>query len=410
MAYSKTTTIPYYRIWDGSSWSAESAAQAVGGNINYIVLKSSRTRNEAILGTMGSNGNIYVQVWDGRCWGTPTLIANVGSGLSLYRSFDVEYEKNSGRAVIAYLPNNSSPDPVYRIWDGTSWSTPTTITAVPTASIIRWIDLAQNPISTSNEIAMITIDQNADVYGMVWNGSGWGNMGVASTWDTTASNALRKGIAVAYEQTSGRAMFIWGDNVSTDQYYRIWNGTTLTASTLLDIPTSGNIASWVELVSRPNSDELMYGVLDSAADLNTRKWSGTAWDTATQHPEHSGSLETNASMAFDIVWETHTANPGKAWLLMGNSNVVQKKQWSGTAWGSATTLTGSDDTSFIQLKADPISGAVFAGIYENSTSATDDIWESHLTGGSTTWSNENTIWGGPTSADPVYFRIDIATP
>jgi hypothetical protein len=89
---------------------------------------------------------------------------------------------------------------------------------------------------------------------------------------------------------------------------------------------------------------------------------------------------------------------------------VQKKQWSGTAWGSASTLTTSDDTSFIRLKADPVSGAIFAGIYEDSTSATDDIWESRLTGGGTVWSAKNTIWGGATSATPVYFRIDIATP
>ena len=94
MVYSKTTNVPYYRIWDGTGWSAEAAAQTVGGNINYIILKSSRTRNEAILGTMDSNGNIYAQVWNGSVWGTPTLMATVGSTLAVYRSFDIRYEKS----------------------------------------------------------------------------------------------------------------------------------------------------------------------------------------------------------------------------------------------------------------------------------------------------------------------------
>ena len=168
------------------------------------------------------------------------------------------------------------------------------------------------------------------------------------------------------------------------------------------------MAHWVKLVSRPGSNELMYGELDAAADLNTRKWSGSAWDTATQHAEHSAAAENITSMVFDLIWETHPANPGKAWLLWGNGARVSKKQWSGTAWESASVLTGSDDTSFIRLKAVSDTGEVMAGMYESATSATDDIWESHLAGGGTAWSAENTLWGGPISAEPVYFRIDIA--
>lgn len=414
MVYSKTTGTPFYRIWNGSSWSAESSAQNVGSNINYVVLKSARTRNEAILGTSSANGNIYAQVWNGTSWGTPTLM---GTGLAAYRGFDIEYEKSSDRAVFVYLPTATSVDPVYRIWDGSSWSSATPITpSPPTTGIVRWIELAQNPGSTSNDIAVMMLDANVDVYGMVWNGSSWGNMGVSAIWDSTASTADRKAIDVAYEQTSGRAMFIWGDATSTDQYYRIWDGTALTANTLLDIPASGGVANWVKLVSRPSSNELLYGVQDahSSPDLNTRKWSGSSWDTVTEHPEHSAGTENLTSMNFDLVWETHSANPGKAWLMWGNGTRVSAKQWSGTAWGATNTnVTGtSDDTSFIRLKADPISGAIFSGIYEDASAGTAnrDIWESRLTSGSASWTAKNTIWGGPTGATPVFFRVDIATP
>lgn len=412
MAYSKTSSTPFYRTWDGSSWSAENPAQGVGSNINYVVLKSSRTRNEAILGTLDSNGNIYAQVWNGTSWGNLQLMVNLGSANAATRSFDIAYEKSGDRLVIVYPAGAGNVDFAYRTWDGSNWSPPTTVSAPPTTAIVRWMDMTQNPLSSSNEIAMIMMDNNIDVYGMVWTGSTWSNMGVSAVWDATAAIATEKVIDVAYEQTSGRSMFIWGDSVATDQYYRIWNGSTLTANTLLDIPASGGVANWIELVSRPNSNELMYGVLDGGSDLNTRKWSGSAWDTATQHPEHTGAAENNSSMVFDLVWETHSANPGKAWLMWGNGATVSKKQWSGTAWGAASVLTGSDDTSFVRLKADPSSGAIFAGIYEDSSAnvANRDIWESRLTGGGTTWSAKNIIWGGPTSGTPVFFRIDIATP
>lgn len=407
MAYSKTTTIPYYRIWDGSAWGAEGSAQTVTGNINYVVLKSARTRNEAILGVQTSTGAIYVQVWNGTSWGNLT---QVGTGTTTTRSFDISYEKNGDRAIITYLPTATSADFAYRIWNGTTLTAGTTITAPPTTGVVNWIETKQNPLASSNEIAMIMLDANSDVYGMAWNGSTWVNLSSVVTWDTTAASAAKKTIDVEYEQNSGEAMFLWGDAVATDQYYRTWNGTTLTSATLLDIAAEGGLPEWIQLASRPNSDEIMLGVQDAGADLNTRKWSGTAWDTATQHAEHSAAVENIASRTFDIIWETHASNAGKAWLVWGDGATVTAKQWSGSAWGTGSVLSGSDDTSFVRLRADPVSGAVFAGIYQNSTAATKDINERNLTGGSSAWSTKTTIWGGPTGADPVFFRIDIATP
>lgn len=409
MAYSKTTTTPFYRTWNGTTWSAEAPAANVVGNINYVVLKSSRTRNEAIMGVQTSTGAIYIQIWNGTAWGTLT---QVGTGPTTTRSFDIAYEKNSDRAVIAFTPASGSADFSYRIWDGTTLSAATAVTTPPTTGAINWLELKQNPLSTSNEIAMIMLDANADVYGMAWNGTTntWGTMGTAAVWDATAASATKKTIDVDYEQTSGKALFMWGDSVLTDQYYRTWNGTTLSAATVLDIPAVGGLSEWIQLAARPNSNEIMVGIQDAGADLNTRKWSGTAWDTATQHVEHSAGVENITSRAFDIVWETHAANSGKAWLLWGNTLTVTAKQWSGTLWGAGTVLAGSDDTSFIRLRADPVSGTIFAGIYEDSTSATDDIWESRLTGGGTAWSAKNSIWGGPTGVTPVFFRVDIATP
>ena len=408
MAYSKTTTTPFYRTWNGSAWSAEGSATAGTGNINYIVLKSSRTRNEAVLGTQTSTGAIYFQAWNGTSWGPAT---QVGTGSTTTRSFDIAYEKNSDEAIIAYAPTAVSNDFAYRTWDGTNLSGATTITT-PNTGATSWIELRQNPLITSNDVAMIMLDATADVYGMMWSGSAWGNMGVATVWDNTAATATKKTIDVEYEQLSGEAMFIWGDSLATDQAYRTWNGTTLAGALNLDITTQGGITEWIQLAARPNSDEIMFGAQDAGSDLNTRKWSGTGWDTVTQHPEHAATVESIASRNFDIVWETHASNPGEAWLLFGNGSTVTQRQWSAGAWGTASTMSGSDDTSFIRLRADPISGAVFEGVYQNVNSAAGarDIGERRLTGGSATWTAKSVIWGGSTTADPVFFRIDIATP
>lgn len=410
MVYSKSTNVPYYRIWDGSAWGAENSATSVssGANIQYVMLKFASTRNEAILGTLDSLGDIRVQVWNGSSWGATTLLANVGTTNDAYRGFDIEYETNSGEAVVVYN-NANSADPAYRVWNGSGWTGATSITAPPTTGAPLWIELAPNPVSSSNEIAMVLLDANIDVYGMAWSGSAWGTMGTAAVWDASAGIATKKAIDVAYEQTSGRAMFMWADSVATDQYYRIWNGTTLTAATLLDTAASGGVGNWIKLAPRPASNEIMYGVQDAGSDLNTRKWSGSAWDTATQHPEHDATLENITSMNFDIVYETFAGNEGNAWVMWGDGAGVSARQWSGAAWNSVTAFSGDDDTSFINLHTNPTTGAIFAGIYQSAASATDDIKERNIFDGGAVWSGGSVIWGGPIAAEPTMFRVDIAS-
>lgn len=406
MVYSKSTATPYYRIWDGSSWGAEGAATSVGNNIQYLVLKFAKDRDEAILGTLDSTGAIRVQVWNGSSWGATTLLSNVGTTNDGYRGFDIDYETNGDRAIVVYN-NANAVDPSYRIWDGNSWSSPVVISSPPTTGVPIWIELERNPLSSSNEIAMMLLDTNVDIYGMAWDGSSWGTMGTAAVWDDTSAVSSKKAMDIAYEQNSGRAMFIWGDSVATDQYYRIWDGATLTTATLLDIPTSGGIANWVRLVARPNSDEIMYGVLDAGLDLNTRKWSGSAWDDASQHPEHDSSCENNTSMNFDIVFETYPGNEASAWIMWGDGSGVTARKWSGSGWSGPNNFVGDDDTSFIKLHSNLANGGLFAGIYQSSTSVTDDINERYIIDGGTSWSSSATVWGGPVSAEPVMFRLEM---
>lgn len=129
------------------------------------------------------------------------------------------------------MTGDGTADPNYHVWNGTSWTGPIDIN-IPTTGRPSYIELASKP--GSDELAMILIDSNVDVYGMRWTGSAWDNMGTAAVWDATGAIATEKSIDVAYETTSGDALFMWLDATSTDQYYRTYSGTTLSAATLLD--------------------------------------------------------------------------------------------------------------------------------------------------------------------------------
>lgn len=430
MIYAKmagVTTTPYYRQWSEAlaAWGAEAAANAPSANpIQQMALKFARTRNEAILGTLSSTGELYIQIWDGFAWSTPTLATTSSTGAS--RAFDIVYETQNDRAIIVY--NNNTQNPGYRIWNGSTLSaevllsSPANLNATyPGLAGTRqtWIALAAKPKLNSNEIVMISTDTNDDVYGAKWDGTRWSDMDGAApaSWDTTTSNGTdREAVAVAYESVSGDALFVWADATNTFFKWRAWSGGAMSApvgGTQVAFTATATVGLWLRLASDPNSDQIMLGIEDAAAtaDLNTLLWSGTAWSGFTLHDatlEPGGNGVAGTDRVFDVVWETHPTQTGNAWVMWGDGNTVSRRKWSGGAWGAITT-TG-DDTSFVQLLAHPVSGAVWGANYQNSTSAPDDLLEQHLTAGAGAWVNSAApIWAGPTPAAIIMTRVVMGT-
>lgn len=435
MAYAKMAgtaavlATPYYRLWSDSSaaWGAEVAANAPSANaIQHMDLKFARTRNEAILGTLTSTGALYIQIWDGFAWSTPTLIKTSSTGAT--RAFDIAYETQNDRAIIVY--NTNTRNPGYRIWDGSTLSLEVLLSSAanlnatyPSPSGVgarqTWIALAAKPALNSNEIMMISTDTGDAVYGARWDGTRWSDMDGAAParWDTPISNGTdREAVAVAYESVSGDALFVWASATNTFFRWRAWSGGAMSApvgGTAVAFTATGTVGLWLRLASDPNSDQIMLGIEDAAAsaDLHTLLWSGTAWSGFTLHDatlEPGGNGAAGTDRVFDVVWETHPSQTGNAWVMWGDGTTVSMKKWSTGAWGGVTT-TGQD-TSFIQLLAHPVSGAVWGANYQNSTHVTRGLAEQHLTAGSGTWTNSaGAIWGGPTPAAIIMTRVVMGT-
>ena len=69
-------------------------------------------------------------------------------------------------------------------------------------------------------------------------------------------------------------MIIYGDGTADPNYY-IWNGTSLTGPTDINIPTTG-IVNWIEMASRPGADDLAFITLDANVDVYGLRWDGSA--------------------------------------------------------------------------------------------------------------------------------------
>lgn len=419
IAYRDSTTslgTPKERTWTGdtATWNSQSELPTSGNPVRFVRVAYSPIQSrsyEKIVVTLSSDGYLDAYVWNGTSWAVTNNIASCG--IATYRCFDLKYEKTAGRALLVYSRGTTTNETGYKIWTyGSGWSGEQLLDLAYTTGIVCWIALAQCPGTRSgtgddNEIALIYLDANADVHGYIWTGSSWSLMGATAVWEDTTGGATEECVAVEYEQQSGRAMFIWGDAVATDNYNRIWNGSTLSGPTLgPDITTQGARTNWVTLKSNPASNELLYLVIDGGSDLNTAYWSGSTW---TIHAEHDGTVDTNAQRSADFAWES-TGNKGL--LVWGTSAgaIAYKAFTAPDTWGSQQNPSmGSGGTHpWVQLRTNPrsISGdeKILGAILEGSNV---DIGAIRWNGSTFTVIGSNTISADTTVVTYECFDVEF---
>ena len=436
----------YYRLWDGTAnaglgaWGAEQTAQQVSANSSpvHITVQFARTRNEAIMGVLDGNDNIYIQVWNGRTWTIPAggaplitaspLCASAPVSNTPARCFQIAYEYTSDIARIVY--QNDTRDPQYATWNGTTLTAngmilPPSGTYPTQNAAVRplWFRLAPRNVAGSNQILMMSLDSRRDAYGLRWTGAAWNNMGDNARWDTNVTTAnLREAIDVAWQSNGTLAVFAYGDTTAQRIGYRTWDAGTATLAptgngsassfATLTFPVGYNsvVFEWLRLYPDPSNNILAVLQTDIAGtnpSLLSTVWSGGAFGTAvppvTGHDNGNAAatgVENAASRAFDFAWEQQPKSSGKGWLLWGSrtatAGIYARYFTSPATWGAASSVR--DRTLLVQAGALSPSGRFVAGAYQAAASANDDTESLTTTGGGTAWPNAaTTLWAGATT-------------
>ena len=333
---------PYYSIWNGSEWSEEFESGTMDKEIRWVVTRTAPNRFEVIVGVLTSKGNLYVNVWNGSWGNVETITTDIGSRRSGYRGFDIAYEQNSGDALIVYHRGVGGVI-YYRVWNGTSWSDEQSYSLSTLSGVPLWISMASKP--SGDEIAILIADSKRDAAGVIWNGNSMGN---EQLLERALSTKYYECHGVAYEQSSGYAMFVWGHQRYIES--RRWDGSSWEPELPpIDI---GSTVYWISIASDPNSNRLAVAVIDSSRDLNTIRWDGTSW---TKDPEHDNNLETAASRCADIIFENKTGHEGHIILVWGhrNKDIARFRHFDGTSWSSIEYIEGqkhSTDPRVVQLR------------------------------------------------------------
>ncbi len=328
-------TTPRYRIWDGASWSTEGSALTVGAQINWVVLKEAPTREEYILGTLGTDSDVNVQIYSEGVWGnlfevTPS-ISNANK-----RGFDIAYESLSGDAMVVTCDGDSNP--TFYVWNGSSWSSPGTITTA-TGSSCEWIRLASNPVS--DEIIMVTLPGGGAQYeAQVWNGSVWGN---AVTWG--GMSEANEGIGVAYQPNGALAVVtVNNDGASPPSRMssRTWNGSFWSGT------TNTNVGYFEQgsLVGDDGTNNMNLCFVNDATTIQTIPWNGTAWGTQVQLDAVAHGKD---DRPVDCVYEVTSGRDGNVMVAYSDATAARFSVFSGT-WSTEASISTIGRSATIQLE------------------------------------------------------------
>ncbi|MDI6756916.1 MAG: PQQ-binding-like beta-propeller repeat protein [Endomicrobiia bacterium] len=357
----------YYRTTSaGASWTGPSNANNAAATIYWSVLKACPVvRNEKVLATLSSGGQIYFQRWDGGAlqWSSPELLTTIASADAAYRPLDIAYEQTTGRAMVVWR-SATTGEIIYRIWSSTaaSWVTAAAPLTVGGTALVRWVRLEARP--GTNEIMLVTADANGKMYAYRWNGSSWANNALLTTGANVVYTSAYQCYDVAWETTRGNCLILWGQGTSTK--YAMWS---TTASVWGTIDVAGpNIAAaaganWIKLAadSMSGSNRIAMASIDTGSDWNVAVWnqfaSSMSWTSPT---ELSATCDAATPRLVDIAWEKDTGRCISVGILSAApARNVSYSVWSSASnWSAVTTYTTYDlgnntDLRWLALTPDP---------------------------------------------------------
>src|SRR6059036_3099207 len=343
----------------------------------------------------------------------------------------VQYHESTttSEAAIAYRSNTGTStvsSPKTRSWDGSSWGSEAE--ASTAGSPIRAIRVAPSPMSSSWRIIVTESDDGwLDAYVCTPTFTVTNNIG--QVWSTAPGTPERR-FDVAYENTSGDALLVYGvlsTDPTHDIAYRTYSGGSWGAEQYLDDTGRGTDVQYtqIDLAPKKGSDIIgMIGGDDTFDEANAWIWDGSAWGSYTQI---TGTMQSPNYRQVALAWESSSGNLLAVAALATSNDIISKEystSWSGTSQFTCAGGNGpTKQTFWISLKANPLptaNDAVLGLVQENydlntcywtgsawanwvqhdtdydavQTRAFDFAWENSGSKGLLVWGTSRTTGGG----------------
>ncbi|MDO8803167.1 MAG: hypothetical protein Q7R35_01940, partial [Elusimicrobiota bacterium] len=337
---------------DTKGWDpANSYSMDIGGSPRYVKFQASPKRNEKTIVTLDNQGAIASQIWSGASFVSSQTITTTIDAIAtndFKRGFDFAYETKTGDALLVYSNNSTIPQYRTKLDGAAEWGVQMPITGWAGSGTPLWIRVEPNPDPASSEAMLVVMDSNFDLFGAVWDGTGFVS---PLTFTTTLTGQLyAQNFDVAYtNEPHYKALVAWGDAAATTvPRYRIWYSTSDTwgaQQTAPDLDTGSTLdnAVWIKLASdRSNvatGGRIGMAVNDGEGDLTAMIFDGETevWgsqlmnlETATVDPDASALYDYRQ---FDIAWEGGGGDMIVSYAD-GNWSLRHRVYRTGVGWGA----------------------------------------------------------------------------
>jgi hypothetical protein len=282
-------------------------------------------------------------------------------------------ETGTRGAWLAYYNTTNPTLPKWRTWNATM-SAAGNASQTGTNSDTEWVVLKSSPVRDEKMLAIL--DDLGETKAQVWNASAQ-NWTLAKNISTAIglTNDAYRGLDVAYEQNSGRAMVV-ASNGTANAVYNIWNGTAWEYATSQVMTADGCTGTviWVVLKSKPNSNEILEVEQDTAGDYCARIWNGTAWE---KNRTLDAAPTAYTTQRFDAAYEYSSGDAIIAWEKQTTAGLIWYETYSGGAWGTPATSARDVGSASLWIRAASMreSNRVMFGTIESTATYTMNALE-----------------------------------
>ena len=364
---------PRFRTWDGTAFSLESTSPDTDDVISWAVLKASPVTYEMILGVYSSQtSTLYIQTWDGTSWGSNwSLSMNLSAN---YRGFDIAYERNSGDVVVIFCDASTNALKYRKRIDGVWDASAQSITTLDDDA--NWVRAESRP--GSDDIFVAAQSNAKSVYALRWDGTAdsWGDQVLAST---KVRSQNTEAIEIAFEQASGDAFLLWGDDANTLKYRQFttsWQGEATAYSGLSD----DVLFLAADYDPSLTGSSFAVGMVLNNTTFEFGAWNGTSWESrpaaiaAVNKDQRGIDVQFNPTSGQAMYVFNQNANARQlAWRIWSSGGCDGECEGN---FGAVTVESGttSADINFMQLKANPRGDDMMAIYVDNNADLFHRYW------------------------------------
>jgi hypothetical protein len=290
---------------------------------------------------------------DGVLDGTAPDGATVNLGFHAAPSVDTVSDLGADDARLV-AGRSAERQPLAFTWDDTASSWSTAALSPPAGASLRWIVHALSPLADSEELTLASWDGGAGLSLLRRSRDFWHE-------DWRASNVLpsadRRAFDVVYE-ASGDALVVHSDGTANPVFRARSQGTWTDEESIFVLAPGLGSVQWVELASRPGTDEVTLVYADSLLGLRAVVWDGSAWDTANVDTLET-LVRTVSTKAFDVVHESESGDALVVWAGPLSTARFATRSAGSSSWTTTSGISGLGVTPAVfDVAPDPASDRI----------------------------------------------------